>query len=282
MNKIKYGWMDFKNHFMNQRFFIFCLFQFSMLHLHLDSVIKFTKIVDYPTSPWVLPFVCANIYFLLVYGISVVYFYSDTPFLQKSQMYVLMRQGKTGWVMTKILRIWLSAFCLTVVEFLLSIIVLLPRIEWIGEWGKVYNSIAMTSAADDYNIALAFPYEIINMGNPMKVTGICLLTMFTVTGLMGMVMFTTSLVFNRTTAVFISTAFTIFTVVMGNIYYIANWFSYIAPFSWINVLTLFGKEYEAAPSFEEVLKIGFSMTLILTMISCRIMKTRNLIWIEEE
>ena len=282
MNKLKYGWLDFINHFLNQRLLVFIIFQLTILHIYINSVRRFVRIADYPASPWILPFVCADVYFLLIYGISVVYVYSNTPFTQRSQMYVLMRQGKMEWVLTKIVRIWLTAFFLIMIEVCLSIFLLLPRIEWTKEWGKIYYSLALTNAADDYGVLLNFSYEMINLGSPIKIMGISLLVMFVVTGLIGTVMFAISLAINRLTAAFVGTVLAIFTVVLQNVYYMAGWFSYLCPFSWINILTLYGEKYSRAPSLAIVLAAGLGLTLVLIFISCMVMRKKNLTWIEEE
>ena len=208
--------------------------------------------------------------------------YTNTPFSQRSQMYVLMRQGKMEWVLTKIVRIWLTAFFLIMIEVCLSIFLLFPRIEWTEEWGKIYYSLALTNAADDYGVFLNFSYEMINLGSPIKIMGISLLVMFVVTGLIGTVMFAISLAINRLTAAFVGTVLAIFTVVLQNVYYMAEWFSYLCPFSWINILTLYGKKYGRAPSLGIVLVAGLGLTLALIFISCMVMRKKNLTWIEEE
>lgn len=162
MDNAKWICYDTISNFFSKRLTVFCIFQFSILHYYISPVKHFSIIADYPASPWILPFIGQNVYCLFAYGISIVCFYSDTPFMQKHEMYVLMRQGRCRWVLAKTLRICLSAIMLSIMEFALSILILLPRIELTASWGKLYNSLAMTTAGANYGVKLGFSYEIIN------------------------------------------------------------------------------------------------------------------------
>lgn len=156
MDKGKCIWHDIVGNFFSKRLAVFCVFQFSVLHYYISTVRHFSAVADYPASPWILPFIGQNVYCLFVYGISVVYFYSNIPFLQRHEMYVLMRQGRIRWAVAKALRICISAVMLSVTEFALSVLLLLPRIEWTAEWGRLYDSLAMTDAGSEHGVKLFF------------------------------------------------------------------------------------------------------------------------------
>lgn len=89
MNKVKCIWNDAVNNFFSKRLLVFCIFQYSILHYYISTVKHFSIMADYPATPWILPFIGQNVYCLFVYGISVVYFYSNIPFMQKHEMYYL-------------------------------------------------------------------------------------------------------------------------------------------------------------------------------------------------
>lgn len=132
-----------------------CVFQLTILHYYVNSVKQYAAAAGYPAAPWILPFMGQNVYFQFVYGISAVYFYSNVPFLQRYEMYVLMRQGRMRWVSAKLIRIWISAVMLAAVTVTLSILPLVPHLEWTFQWGKVYHTLALTG--DAYHVKLFFP-----------------------------------------------------------------------------------------------------------------------------
>jgi len=93
-NKISCIWRDVIHNFFSRRLFVFGVFQFTVLHYYVNSVKQYAAAAGYPAAPWILPFMGQSVYFQFVYGISTVYFYSNVPFLQRYEMYVLMRQGR--------------------------------------------------------------------------------------------------------------------------------------------------------------------------------------------
>lgn len=282
MNKIRYLWRDFFHYFFSIRLLIFCIFQLYILHYYIHSVKQFSIIANYPASPWILPFMGQNTYFLFLYGISVIYFYSNIPFTQKHEMYVLLRQGRTLWTCTKLFRIWSAALSLTLIEWFISILLLFPRLEWTFQWGKLYNSLAMTNAGSKYHVAIPFSYEIINEANALKTSILFFIVMFLVTGIVGMIMFTLSIYFNRIVAVLIGTCFSVLTVVFANLYLYQEWISFISPFSWLNLLLLYGRVCPHAPSFSLVIFITILLLLLLCPITLKRMQSINLVWTKEE
>lgn len=282
MNKIKYVWEDFISNFLSRRLLVFCVFQFYILHYYIHSVKQFSVAADYPASPWILPFAGQNVFFLFVYGISVIYFYSNIPFMQRNEMYVLIRQGRKRWIHIKILRIWLSAVLLSVIELILSILPLFPCLEWSTEWGKLYNSLAMTNAGLEYNVKLSFSYELISEHNPL-ITMLIFGTILCIsTGLIGMIMFAVSICMNRTGAVLIGTFFSILPVVFANLHLYQQWISFISPFSWLNLLLLYGKVCKNAPSFLMVIIMTVILSFVLSYISLKRIYLKDLNWLDEE
>lgn len=282
MNKVRCVWKDMIHNFFSKRLMIFCVFQFTILHYYLNPVKHFSIIADYPASPWILPFIGQNVYCLFVYGISVVCFYSNMPFLQKHELYVLMRQGRSRWVFTKIGRICLSAVLLSISEVALSILILLPNVEWTARWGKLYHSLAVTNAGKDYGGKLFFSYEMMNENSALKTLLLFLVVLCVVTGLIGMVMFVLSIYVNRTAAVVAGTYFSVLPVVSANLYLFKEWTFFLSPLSWLNLLLLYGKIGKIFPSFSQVMIVTAILIPVLAVVSWKGMQSKDLSVTSEE
>lgn len=282
MNNVICIWNDIINNFFSKRLAVFCIFQFSILHYYISTVKHFSMIADYPAAPWILPFIGQNVYCLFAYGISIVYFYSNTPFMQKHEMYVLMRQGRSRWVFAKTLRICLSAVMLSIIEFALSVLILLPRIELTAKWGKLYNSLAMTNAGTNYGVKLFFSYEIINENSAIRTFLIFWTVLCAVTGLIGMIMFALSIIVNRTAAVVAGTFFSVLPVVFANLYLSKEWIGFLSPLSWLNLLLLYGKVCRKSPSFSQVMIAMAILIPVLSVVSWKGMQSKDLSWTNEE
>lgn len=282
MNKFRCIWNDFFHNFFSKRLLTFCIFQYSILHYYISSVKRFSFAAAYPASPWILPFIGQNVYCLFVYGISVVYFYSNIPFTQNYEMYALLRQGRKRWMFTKILRIVLLSAALSIIELIFSIIMLLPHLEWTAEWGKLYNSLAMTNAGLEYNVKMFFSYELINENNAITTLLIFLAVMCLVTSLTGIFMFTVSIWINRMAAVLAGSFLAILPVVFANLYLYQEWISFVSPFSWLNLLLVYGKVCQNSPSLTWITVVSISSAVILCLISFIGIQKKEINWTEEE
>lgn len=282
MDKGKCIWHDIVSNFFSKRLAVFCVFQFSVLHYYISTVRHFSAVADYPASPWILPFIGQNVYCVFVYGISVVYFYSNIPFLQRHEMYVLMRQGRIRWAVAKALRICISAVMLSVTEFVLSVLLLLPRIEWTAEWGRLYDSLAMTDAGSEHGVKLFFSYELINENSAVKTALIFGIVLCIATGLIGMVMFVLSIYINRTAAVAAGTFFAVLPVVFANLYLSEEWIGFISPLSWLDLLLLYGKVCKRFLSFSQIVLAAAVLLPVLSAVSLMGIQAKDLSWTNEE
>ena len=281
-HKIRYAWRDFVHNFFSGRLLVFCVFQFSILHYYGDSVRQYAIVADYSAAPWILPFMGQNVYFQFVYGISVIYFYSNVPFMQRYEMYALMRQGKAQWAFAKLLRVWLSALLLVAVEFVLSILPLLPRLEWTSKWGKLYHSLALTDAGAACSVRLFFPYELLHANSAPATMLMLLSVLCLVTGLTGTLMFVLSICFGRTAAIMVGTFLVVLSVAFENLYLWEAWIGFLSPFSWMNLLLLYGKVCKTAPSFLTVCVMAVVFIMAMGAFSIKAVQVKDLHWIEEE
>ncbi len=275
-------WRDVIQNFFGRRLLVFCVFQFTILHYYGASVKQYAIAAGYPAAPWILPFMGQNVYFQFVYGISTVYFYSNVPFMQRCEMYGLMRQGRVRWASAKLLRIWISAAMLAMATFLLSILPLMPHLEWTAQWGKLYHSLALTDAGALHQVRLSFSYDLIQ-GNNALTTALTLFAVLCIaTGLTGTALFTISLWAGRAAALLAGTLFAVLSVVFGNLYLWQAWISFLSPFSWMDLLLLRGKVCSPAPTLATVCIAAAALMAVFYILSLKAVQTKDLNWIEED
>lgn len=282
MNRMKCVWRDVRHNFFSRRLFIFCIFQFTILHYYIDSIKQFAISAGYPAAPWVLPFMGQNVYFQFVYGISVVYFYSNVPFIQRYEMYAFVRQGSLRWVSAKLLRIWISAVMLGAVEFFLSLLPLIPHLEWTFQWGKLYHSLALTNVGASCGVRLFFPYELMNENSALTTALLLFVVLCMVTGLTGTMMFALSACAGRRLAVLTGSFLAVLSVVFENLYIWQSCIGFLSPFSWLDLLLLYGRRCRPAPTFLTVCVLAAALGLLLCAFSYKAVQVKDLNWIEEE
>ncbi len=199
-------------------------------------------------------------------------------------MYGLIRQGRLRWVSAKLLRIWLSAVMLAMAEVFLSVLSLFPCLEWTLQWGKLYHSLALTDGGEAYGVKLFFPYELMKENNAL----ITILVLFGVlcmtTGLTGTLLFALSAAMGRRAAVLAGAFLVVLPVISQNLrtYPWQPWISFFLPFSWMDLLLLYGKTCRPAPTFAWIHAATMDFGLLFYVVSYQAVKRKDLNWTEEE
>lgn len=281
MDKARYIWRDFTNNFFSKRFLIFCIFQFTILHYYGDSVIACAASLRHPAAPWILPFMGQSVYFQCVYGISVVCFYSNIPFTQRCELYTIIRQGRTRWTLIKLLRIWLSALVLVLTEFVLSVVTLIPYLEWNLEWGKLYHTLAVSNGIFADKLRLFFPYELICENSALASALEQFLAALCVTGVCGTLMFALSIGPGRTAAILMGSFFAVLSVAIANLSASYQWIAFVSMFSWLDML-LYDRLCRRLRSYPIWIAVSVLIIVAAIFFSLKTMQTKDISWTEEE
>lgn len=176
----------------------------------------------------------------------------------------------------------MSSVMLVALEFFLSILPLIPHLEWTFQWGKLYHSLALADAGVSCHVKIFFSYDLINENNALITALIQFVVLCIVTGLAGMFLFAVSVGAGRTAAMLAGTFFAVLAVVFENLYLWQAWIGFISPFSWMNLLLLYGKVCKPAPSFSVICGMAAFFGMLLCAFSLKAVKAKDLNWIDEE
>lgn len=182
----------------------------------------------------------------------------------------------------KCLRILLASIFLVLIDFLISVVILLPNIEITSDWGKVLYSLAMTDAVVEYNIKIPIPYSLINGYTAGEATMKTLLILFLVTMIIGFIMFVFSMIWSKLASVTLGTIVAVLTIVVANMYRQVNQITYLSPLSWSNLLLIDGTICSVHPEFWEVVCVSVVICIVCVYVLYRKVKLIDFEWIKEE
>lgn len=89
--------------------------------------------------------------------LGVVLLFCDAPFIEDEQPYIMLRSGRRIWFIGQMLYIVVASVLYLIVLYFISVLVLLPHIEWSAEWGKLLSTFSQTSAAGAKN-GISIPF----------------------------------------------------------------------------------------------------------------------------
>lgn len=261
MRQLRYLIQVFQQKILQSRMYTLLLLQTYVLYIYIKPVVRFAKEADYPSAPWILPFLFSNIYFLFLFMLGVIYCFSDVPFMQHSNMYQIIRTGRKQWALGQIGSVILQAGFLMLFNLTASILMFAGHCEFQPEWGKLLHTAALTNAADYYNFLFELPYSAMQKYSPVELMTLTFLIGTLVISFIGLLMFVLSLFLNRIWAVAVAGVMVIMVYFVHNAYpFAAQQISMFVPVSWMRTVYIGIKLY----NYYTIPSLGYILTVLST------------------
>lgn len=273
MAKIFYIIQMCKIKIINKKFVGLIFFLWASMFIFLVPLKRFSSRMGCGIAPWGLPFLLSNVFFVLIFWASVVYFFSDVPFSTRESMYQYIRLGKDKWGRMQLFQIILNSFIIVLCLFLLSIVTLGKDIKITSEWGEIYYTVSLTDIYEQYDLLFNVPYKIISQYSVQKAIGLTLLILFLSVTFVGMTMFLIGLQFSNSASIFVGEIFAVTPLISSNIS--KKWddkIFYFTPPSWVGIENI-GYNYNInKPSINYVIIVLILGIIIMWILSLKKIK----------
>lgn len=243
------------------RTYVVLFLQGFLLYLYMRPVIEFSKDMDYAAALWAFPFVLSNIFFLLLFMVGIIYYFSDVPFMQYKNMYQVIRTGRGKWAAGQICMIIVQSFLIMVANASFSMVLMIGSCEYTLDWGKLYNTLALTGGAEKYHFLFYFSYETMQRFSPLELLGLTILIGTLVIAFIGLIMFAVSLYVNRSVSVTIAFFMVIMIYLVENVHpLLKRRMSCFVPVNWMRVTHIGIKLHDS------FIQLAFSYMLIVLIV----------------
>lgn len=227
-------------------------------------ILNFASDTGYKVNVMTLPFFLCNLSYMCAFVPIAIYYFSQVPFLNYSEMYCVIREGKTKWALKHILHIVFMSY---IFMFLLEVTSIIPYIfrgDFSNEWGEVITTLSITNRWMDYGTSEIL-YTILEHYSPYKSMAIIFLFVGLVICFLGVFMFSMSLLFTRLIAMCSGMIFEVLMITAFNMRTIDNYLIYLSPFSWTD-LSIFGRKYDGMEYFNGTPTMGWCVGILLLLI----------------
>lgn len=243
----------------NPRIYILCALALLMIkNMMVRSILEFSQKVHVHVAPWVYPFLADDWYISMLIQFGAVLLFCDAPFMNEGTPYLFVRSGRKCWFWGQVLYISVATLLYTVFLALSSALLLIPRLEWNMDWGKVLGTLAHQNAYDIF-ISLATQ----TLYTPIQATLWALTTNWLVVVIIGMIIFTANLFLPRAWGSIIGAMFALLAAVTGN--FSGTWMYFISPGCWMRLSNISHTGFGLYPSLGYIFTAGF---LVLTALTC--------------
>ena len=217
------GWLT--NYKIYLSVIILLLFSFD----NYGNVFQFAEQEGFRITPWLFPFLFTHPFLHLVIFSSVIFLFSDAPFVNSMQMMIMIRAGKKNWYRAQIVYIFLCCICLTVFLAIVPVITNISMIAFKGGWGKVISTLALNHSA-----VHPISYEVVSRYTAVQASAYTALMFLLLTFFVAMLLFFCNTVFRRqhigmiTAAAFVIFDWTCYLTGSSHLLW-------LSPVSWINI-----------------------------------------------
>lgn len=283
--RLKSIWLIYSRRIINKKNALLTVLIFILMNIYISPVKGFSELAQCKVSPWIFPFLVSDANFLMLFMAGVIYFYSNLPFMQRTNSYYFLRIGRARWILEQIVYIIISALIITSVSAILSIIALLPHLQFERGWGKVLYTLAKTDAGDMVGMFWNISLQYIRNQLPIEAMA---MTIFIVTmgiTFLGMLMFLCSLYFHKIVSVIAATVMVIYSSTVANVgHTLEKKFAMFSPVSWMRVTRIdvnqFG--YRVSPSSLYIISTFIFLIFVLILLLYHKNKSVDFIWDNEE
>lgn len=230
---IQYLWKVIYSRIKRKKTLAFFILLFTITYIFISPNKELSRAMDYPFSENGFVFLLCNPVYAMLFFLSVIYYFSDVPFNQYSEMWRLHRMNKKRWVNHQIAYIFTSSVLITVLVFGCSLISVFPYIRFEGEWGKLIYTSALTNVEDSFDLYVSFPYDVIERFTSIQALIVSCIVCILVIFLFGLLMFALSLMISRSLATIICSSLTFMPLLAKNTG--VHFLMYVSPISWISI-----------------------------------------------
>ncbi len=204
-----------------------------MTFIYADNVRQIADALNSDMSLWIFPFLYLSRYMKLVYTLPVVLMFSDAPFADNNQTFVMMRTTRLKWLCGQVLYIILASAVYYLFIFLISIISTICIADFSLDWGKTFYSIANGGMRLPSGIPrIELPKIIVEYFTPIQACFFTFLLSWLAGILLGLIVFFLNLVTqNRYIGIVASFALVIWAFILKESFGIGR-FRKFSPISW--------------------------------------------------
>lgn len=232
------------------------------------SLSDMTRYYSLPVNGFAATFLFTSLNQTFIIFLGIFILFSDLPFKDNQQMFLISRSGKRAWIFSQIFYVIIVSLVYFLFIFACFCIVLMPNLGFNTEsWGKIIKTISATNASQNFHLFFTVSPSVLSDFSPLEAFVYSFGTAFAVAVIMGLVVLLFNLTVKHSAGVFISGAlvFVYMFVYMGG----GSITYYFSPLNWCSILIADKNGVSAYPDVSwivAVLCIAFAVEIIALFI----------------
>lgn len=183
---------------------------------YLAPVADFSKAAGERITPWAFPHLINDYICQIVFAVCVVFLFCTAPFQGNAHYYIIQRSGSFYWQVGNILYIIIMSFLFVSFIWIISVVSLIPRLEFSGEWKAIWGTLARTNAGIQFRVPFSVYDYIIGVFSPARAAGISFLLEWACAVWLGLLIYLFNFLTQKPVGVAIASLFVFLDVMINN------------------------------------------------------------------
>ena len=259
----------------NSRIIVSLIVLLLFTYLYTKGLWKISDYTGEKLSPYIFPFLTTYRYMKILYLFPVIMIFSDAPFIDSNQQFVMVRSGRLSWGIGQMLYIVVGSFCYTMFMLLSSIIVNIGHIQLDTSWGKGLILAATTNLTS----ALGIQYDtvkvtgsIVRYYTPAQAMLWSFVFLWMICTILGLIIYDLNILFKSNAVGVLVTGFMVFFTAIVDEVQQFMWFS---PVTWSSLNNIDVAKTTSLPSFYFVLYMYSGAIVILFIMGALLSRSRR-------
>ena len=229
-----------------------CLFEWTKI----EPVRQFCAEQGMAISNWFYPFLFSETINTMFFFFGIILLFCDAPFVDRHQLFVVMRTGKRKWFLGKIVYVFVASFAYFTWMYMVSIIEFIPYVGVSANWERILEGLSITNKIG--NTIVNVPRNIIIQMSPVHAFLISFSLSVMIGSFLGLLIFYANLYRTHNIGVSISLIIVLMPGVVNVLpYEIMKKIQWISPVNWI-AINIFTLEYGG-------ISVGYAYTFLIVI-----------------
>lgn len=224
------------------------------------------------SSPWLYPFLYTDRYIRILFMLPLIFIYCDAPFIDKNQIYILMRCKRKLWSIGQIIYIFMTSAMYFSLIAAMTIVLNIRNIEYMNDWGKVLGTLAFSNVPLVKGTAVTISTYILTYFTPTQAMFFTWLLSVLCGGILGLIIYGCNVISKSKVVGIVASGFLVIlsAAVSGN--EMAQWFS---PVSWTTLNKLDVGKLTQYPTFTYVMVVYMTAIIILSVWIIKVIEKKD-------
>ena len=242
----------------NPRLYMIMICNFIFLSTLIVPLRRFMKLYYVKATPFLFGFLFSHASVVFCFFVGIVLLFSNAPFFNHSQMFLVIRTKKLVWALGQMLYLLAGSVLYFLLLYGMSLLFLIPHISVRNEWGEVWNTLVRTDLGLQCGVTLAISADILNRFDPMELQ--CWIFLIGVLNalLIGLILFFCNLYFHREVGI---TVAILLILAPYRLSFMPDFLHYIVTVAWLDPTYLFYSPTYKGPDGMQQLLILCGMIL---------------------